>query len=82
MHLVVQIGLQLHAVLCQGNNTLGKGGNVDEVYRGDVLAHGRLGSIHYLLSLLLLSKNIHHACGDTTKGRMSNASTSTAVLHP
>ena len=60
MHLVQQVCVKLMPVLCQADDPLGKGLNVDEVDRADVLAHAGLGSLQNVVGLVLVTDNLHH----------------------
>jgi hypothetical protein len=48
VHLVVEVGVQLLAVLCERDDAPRKRLDVDEVDGADVLAHGRLGRVNHL----------------------------------
>mmetsp|Transcript_13642 Transcript_13642/g.27253 ORF Transcript_13642/g.27253 Transcript_13642/m.27253 type:complete len:212 (-) Transcript_13642:449-1084(-) len=57
LHFILKIGEQVMSILCQRNNPLGKGFDINQINRRDILTHGGLGSIHHLLCLLLITQN-------------------------
>ena len=62
VHLVQQVGVEVKAVLCQRDDPLCKGFNVEQIEGLDILAHRHLGRLQNVFGLLLVPDNLLNLC--------------------